>query len=86
MNKFKPKYTCIECKKTIWNFDLITKKFRCKFCNTLNEKELHGIIGAELSMSGKLYVIEFPEFKEKSMYPTWEDLMNELNELEKGEI
>ena len=81
MNKYLPKNICPECKEVIWDKNEKTNKVKCKNkkCGIRFEKKLHNLIGANIYKENKnTYVLEFPEYEEKNIYPTFELLHNEL--------
>ena len=48
---------------------------------------MHGIVGGVISKDydGR-YVLIFPEYNEKGVYPDWKDLQEKVNELAKNEV
>lgn len=83
MNKWIPKYKCQNqnCNKIVWDFDENISSFKCRYCKTIIEKKLHDLNGAVIRKEGNNYVLEFPEYKEKSIYSDWKTLSEELNKL-----
>lgn len=85
MNKHKPKYECPTCHKIVWDFNDSKSEFKCKFCDTLIEKELHGICGAMIYKENRDYVLAFPEYNERAIYSDWDTLQIKMDELVKNE-
>ena len=80
-NKWIPKYKCPKCNKIVWDFDENISSFKCRYCQNIIEKKLHDLDGAMINKEGSNYVLEFSEYKEKSIYSNWETLSKELNRL-----
>ncbi len=85
MNKHILKNKCPKCEKIVWNYDESKDEINCPFCKAKGlkvviKKILHGIVGAEISKDDKgMYVLAFPEYKERNIYSNWETLQKELD-------
>ena len=90
-NKYIPKNLCPKCSKITWDYDESKDIINCPFCQakgltTPIKKKLHGIVGAEISKDNKgMYVLSFPEYKERGIYPDWNTLSKEMDKLAKNE-
>ena len=91
MNKHIPKNKCPKCEKIVWDYNDSKDEINCTFCKAkglkvIIKKILHGIVGAEISKDDKgMYVLAFPEYKEKSTYTNWKSLQEELDKLAENE-
>ncbi len=87
-NKYNPLIICPKCSKEILDYDEEIDTITCSFykCKTEIKKQLHTLKGSLIS-KGKngRYILEFPEYKEKDIFPTWELLGQEIDRLARNE-
>ena len=87
MNKHIPKNECPKCHKIVWDYNDEKDIFKCKFCKSPIQKRLHGIVGGVISKDeDSRYVLSFPEYLEKGVYPEWKDLQEKMDKLAKNEV
>ena len=85
-NIYTPSNLCDNCSKITWNYNESTKKVRCKHCNKLIVKKLHGLCGGLISKDvNGMFVLEFKDYREVDTYPNWDALQKTLNELGQNE-
>jgi len=88
MNKYIPLNICPnpECKKKVWDYCDDTTEAKCRECKTKIPKNLHNLIGGTISKEDGMYVLSFAQYGEKSIFPDWDSLKKQMDELAKNDV